>query len=95
MGHVWVTHGSHMGHIWVTYGSHMGHIWVTHGSHMGRMGHMGFIHGLQMCHAVYHVITMMHLAKKYNVNPLIITMLHLAVTLRPISALFLNFHNLA
>ena len=58
---------------------------------MGHMGHMGFIHGSQMCRAVYHVITMMPLAKKYNVNPLIITMLHLAVTLRPISALFFEF----
>ena len=84
-----------MSHMWVTHGSHMGHIWVTHGSHMGHMGHMGFIHGSQMCRAAYHVITMMHLAKKYNVNLLIITMLHLAVTLRSISALFLNFHNLA
>ena len=69
----------------------MGHTWVTHGSHMGHMGHMGFIHGSQMCRAVYHVITMMHLAKKYNVNPLIITMLHMAVTLRLISALFFEF----
>ena len=71
----------------------MGHIWVTHGSHMGHMGHMGFIHGSQMCRAAYHVITMMHLAKKYKVNPLIIKMLHLAVTLHPILTLFLNFHN--
>ena len=69
----------------------MGHIRVTYGSHMGHMGHMGFIHGSQMCRAAYHVITMMHLAKKYNVNLLIITMLHLAVTLCPISALFLIF----
>ena len=69
------------------YGSHMGHMWVTHGSHMG---HMEFIHGSQMCRAAYHVITMMHLAKKYNVNyqTLIITMLHLAITLCPILALF-------
>ena len=72
-----------MGHTWV--------IWVTHESYLC---HMGFIHGSEMCCAVYHVITMMHLAKKYNVNPLIITMLHLAVTLHPISAFF-NFQNLA
>ena len=52
------------------------------------MGHIGFIHGPQMCRAMYHVITMMHLAKKYNVNPLIVTMLHLAITPHPISALF-------
>ena len=69
----------------------MGHAWVTYGSHMGHMGHMGFIHGSQMCRAAYHVITMMHLAKKYIVNPLITTMLHLAVTLCPISALVFEF----
>ena len=92
MGHTWVTHGSHMGHMghtWVTHGSNMCHIWVTHGSYGSHGVHTWFTNVL--C----SVRTMMHLAKKYNVNPLIITMLHLAVMLRPISTLFLNFHNLA
>ena len=95
MGHVWVMYQSHMGHTWVIYVSHMGHAWVIWVTHESYLCHMGFIHGSQMCRAAFHVIIMMHLAKKYNVNPLIITMLHLAVTLRSISAIFFNFHSLA